>query len=76
MPKPEILDPQGKAIGGVLPRAGYPEFTQVRQGKRFELTFDGDITDEVLTRARAAAEELLANPVIEEIVAIYAEREQ
>ena len=38
MPKPEILDPQGKAVAGALPRLGFVQFTSVRQGKRFELT--------------------------------------
>ncbi|MDD9205921.1 phosphoribosylformylglycinamidine synthase subunit PurS, partial [Georgenia sp. 10Sc9-8] len=37
MPKPEILDPQGKAVAGALPRLGLTGFTDVRQGKRFEL---------------------------------------
>ena len=27
MPKPEILDPQGKAINGALPRLGFTEFS-------------------------------------------------
>ncbi len=48
MPKPEILDPQGKAIAGALPRIGLTGFAGVRQGKRFELTVDGDVTEEVL----------------------------
>ena len=37
MPKPEILDPQGKAIANELPRIGLDGFAGVRQGKRFEL---------------------------------------
>ena len=41
MPKPEILDPQGKAVLGALPRLGFDGVTDVRQGKRFELTVDG-----------------------------------
>ena len=48
MPKPEILDPQGKAVHGALPRLGFSGVTEVRQGKRFELEIDGEITDEVL----------------------------
>ena len=35
MPKPEILDPQGKAVLGALPRLGFDLVTDVRQGKRF-----------------------------------------
>ncbi|HXD27879.1 MAG TPA: phosphoribosylformylglycinamidine synthase subunit PurS [Arthrobacter sp.] len=68
MPKPEILDPQGKAIVGALPRLGFDAFSGVRQGKRFELTVDGEVTEEILTQARTAAETLLSNPVIEDVV--------
>ncbi|WP_287928876.1 phosphoribosylformylglycinamidine synthase subunit PurS [Arthrobacter sp.] len=68
MLKPEILDPQGKAIVGALPRLGFTAFSAVRQGKRFELTVDGDVTDEILSQAREAAETMLSNPVIEDVV--------
>ncbi|MDN5755733.1 MAG: phosphoribosylformylglycinamidine synthase subunit PurS [Arthrobacter sp.] len=68
MPKPEILDPQGKAIVGALPRLGFDAFSSVRQGKRFELTVDGEVTDQILAQARTAAETLLSNPVIEDVV--------
>ena len=72
MPKPEILDPQGKAVRAALPRLGLDGFTEVRQGKRFELTVDGEVTEEVLAQARQAAETLLSNPIIEDVVAITA----
>ena len=65
MPKPEILDPQGKAVLGALPRLGFQGVTDVRQGKRFELDVAGEITDEVLDQVRQMAETLLSNPVIE-----------
>ncbi|WP_127479565.1 phosphoribosylformylglycinamidine synthase subunit PurS [Nocardioides pantholopis] len=65
MPKPEILDPQGKAVLGALPRLGFAGVTDVRQGKRFELEVDGEVTDEVLARVHEMAETLLSNPVIE-----------
>ena len=68
MPKPEILDPQGKAIVGALPRLGFTIFSSVRQGKRFELTVDGEVTEEILAQARDAAATLLSNPVIEDVV--------
>lgn len=70
MPKPEILDPQGKAIAGALPRLGLSGFSGVRQGKRFELTVDGEVTDEVLAQARTAATTLLSNPVIEDVTRV------
>jgi phosphoribosylformylglycinamidine synthase len=66
MPKPEILDPQGKAVLGALPRLGFTGVTDVRQGKRFELEVDGELTDEVLEQVRQMAATLLSNPVIED----------
>jgi len=56
MPKPEILDPQGKAVVGSLPRLGFEQFTGVRQGRRFELTVDGPVTEEHLAAAREAGD--------------------
>ncbi len=64
MPKPEILDPQGKAVTGALKRLGFDGLT-VRQGKRFEIEVDGDVTPARLDEIRDAAEKLLANTVIE-----------
>jgi phosphoribosylformylglycinamidine synthase len=66
MPKPEILDPQGKAVLGALPRLGFSGVTDVRQGKRFELEVEGELTDEVVEQVRQMAGTLLSNPVIED----------
>lgn len=74
MPRTEILDPQGQAIAGMLGRMNITGFTEVRQGKRFELTVDGDVTDAQLAAAKEAAEKLLSNPVIEDVVAIRGEQ--
>lgn len=73
MPKPEILDPQGKAVGAALPRLGFEGFSEVRQGKRFELTVEGEVTEEILETARQAANTMLSNPVIEDVVDIRVE---
>ncbi|QQR99497.1 MAG: phosphoribosylformylglycinamidine synthase subunit PurS [Austwickia sp.] len=73
MLKPEILDPQGQAVAGALPRLGFGQFTAVRQGKRFALEVDGAVTPEVLDAARKAAEVLLSNPVIEDVVSVRAD---
>jgi phosphoribosylformylglycinamidine synthase len=70
MPKPEILDPQGKAVAGALARLGFTELTGARQGKRFEIEVDGDVTEAVLERVREAAVTLLSNPVIEDVVRV------
>jgi phosphoribosylformylglycinamidine synthase len=68
MPKREILDPQGKAVLGALPRLGFEGVVDVRQGKRFEVEVEGDPDDERLAEVRRMAETLLANPVIEDFV--------
>ena len=65
MLKPEILDPQGKAVHSALPRLGFEGVIAVRQGKRFELELDGEPTDERLAEVCRVAETLLSNPVIE-----------
>ena len=57
MPKAELLDPQGKAVSGAFERLGHTQFSAVRIGKRFELTVDGEVTDEVLASAREIAEQ-------------------
>ena len=70
MPKAELLDPQGKAVSGAFARMGVESFSQVRIGKRFELTVDGEVTDEVLAEARRLAEDVLSNSVIEDVVGV------
>ena len=54
MPKPEILDPQGKAVHGALPRLGFDGVADVRQGKRFELEVEGEPTEERLAEIAPA----------------------
>ena len=66
MLKPEILDPQGKAVHGALPRLGFEGISDVRQGKRFELEVEGELTDARLAEVHEIAEKLLSNPVIED----------
>lgn len=73
MPKPEVLDPQGQAVAAALPRLGLAGFTAVRQGKRFELEVDGEVTPQALEDAARAAATLLSNPVIEDVVRVFAE---
>ena len=68
MLKPEILDPQGQAVASALPRLGFTFAKSVRQGKRFEITMDGDPTPAQLAEIEVAAETLLSNPVIETYV--------
>ena len=74
MPKPEILDPQGKAVHGELPRLGFDGIIDVRQGKRFELEVD-EADEATLAEAREIAETLLSNPVIEDFAVHVEEAE-
>jgi phosphoribosylformylglycinamidine synthase len=60
--KPEILDPQGKAILAALARTGHPGVSSVRQGKHFDLEVDDSVSDDDLEQIAGT---LLANPVIE-----------
>jgi phosphoribosylformylglycinamidine synthase PurS subunit len=63
MLKPEILDPQGKAVQGALDRLGVTGVASVRQGKRFEIELDGPVDQAALDDI---AGRLLANTVIED----------
>lgn len=75
MPKAELLDPQGKATTGALNRLGHGKFQNVRIGKRFELSYDGEVTEEVLAEVRSVADEILSNSVIEDVVGISVDGE-
>ncbi len=75
MPKQEILDPQGQAVVGALRRLGMHQFVDVRQGKRFTLQVQGEVTEDVLAAAREAADTILSNPVIEEVVSVRAQQD-
>jgi len=70
MPKAELLDPQGKAVAGALSRTGRTGFSSVRIGKRFELTVDGPVDDDLRASVQQIAEEILSNSVIEDVVNI------
>jgi phosphoribosylformylglycinamidine synthase len=65
MPKPGVLDPQGKAIGHALGNLGFSGVGEVRAGKVIEL----EVAETDPATAKAAGEEmarkLLANTVIE-----------
>ena len=59
-PKEGILDPQGKAVEGALPKLGFDGVTGVRVGRLVELKTDNP---EALPEL---CEKLLANPLIED----------
>ena len=66
MLKPEILDPQGRAVQGALGRLGLTGVADVRQGKQFVIQLEGDLDDDRRAKLEDLAGELLSNPVIED----------
>ena len=64
-PKPEVLDPQGKAIQRASASLGYDAVRMVRQGKLFEIELEGDDPRRARELLAELCEKLLANPVIE-----------
>ena len=64
-PKPGILDPQGRAVEGSLGHLGIDGVSEVRVGRRVELTVDADDKPTALAIAERLASELLSNPLIE-----------
>lgn len=65
MPKPGVLDPQGKAVAQALASLGFAGVNEVRQGKVIDL----ELAETDPTRARDAVDQmcrkLLANTVVE-----------
>ena len=66
MLKPEIHDPQGEAIASACHRLGFGQVLGVRQGKRFEVEFEGPADEAAVTAITNLARDLLSNPVIED----------
>ena len=63
--KKSVFDPQGKTIGEALASLGYASVGDVRQGKFFELAFEGVSREQAQAQAEEIARRVLANPVIE-----------
>ena len=64
-PKPGILDPQGRAVEGSLGHLGISGVSDVRVGRRVELTVEAADAPTALATADRLAAELLSNPLIE-----------
>lgn len=65
--KPGVLDPQGKAIHHSVELLGYNSVSDIRQGKYFEVQLaEGLSNDEASEVASKIANDVLANPVIED----------
>jgi phosphoribosylformylglycinamidine synthase PurS subunit len=65
LPKPGILDPQGRAVQQSLPHLHVTNVSEVRVGRRVELTVSADTEQEARGVVDGLAKELLSNPLIE-----------
>ncbi|HLG98567.1 MAG TPA: phosphoribosylformylglycinamidine synthase subunit PurS [Bryobacteraceae bacterium] len=65
--KPTVLDPQGQTIRSALAGLGHTSIAAVRQGKFFDITLEpGTNRDKAAAEIEQIAQDVLANPVIEE----------
>ena len=65
LPKPGILDPQGRAVESSLGHLGIEGVSGVRVGRRVELTVTATSEEAARATVEHLAGELLANPLIE-----------
>lgn len=66
IPRPGLLDPQGKAIHHSLNSLGWKGVRDVRVGKAIYIDMDADSEVAALETAEAMCRRLLANPVTED----------
>ncbi|HZU85768.1 MAG TPA: phosphoribosylformylglycinamidine synthase subunit PurS [Polyangiaceae bacterium] len=66
--KPDVLDPQGAAVGRALDKLGFAGVRGVRIGKLIEIEIDDAHAGapDLKQRLQKMADEMLANPVIED----------
>jgi phosphoribosylformylglycinamidine synthase len=65
MPKPEILDPQGKAVKLGLQNLGLSTVSDVRIGKHITMNLQADSEAQARERIESACTKLLANLIME-----------
>lgn len=65
MPLKALLDPQGRAVTGVLKNIGLAELENVRIGKHITVEVDADSEDVAKQKVEEACKKLLSNPIME-----------
>jgi len=66
MLQPNVLDVQGQAVQGALKHLGFQSVEQVRIGRQIEMILTTEDREAARLQLREMAEQLLANPVIED----------
>ncbi len=66
MLQPNVLDVQGQAVQGALKHLGFESVEQVRIGRQIEMILPTEDREAARLQLREMAEQLLANPVIED----------
>ncbi|MDZ7780145.1 MAG: phosphoribosylformylglycinamidine synthase subunit PurS [Gemmatimonadota bacterium] len=66
IPRPGLLDPQGKAVHHALHSLGWNEVGDVRMGKAIHIDIEAESEAEATERVDAMCRKLLANPVTED----------
>jgi phosphoribosylformylglycinamidine synthase len=66
LPKRGVNDPEGEAILGGLGQLGYTSVKRVRAGRLFHVQITAESAEDARSQATRMAEQLLANPVIEQ----------
>jgi phosphoribosylformylglycinamidine synthase PurS subunit len=66
LPKDGVNDPQGEAVKGGLAKLGHGNVSRVRVGRHLHLDVRGTTEDDVRSQVEHMAEQLLANPIIEQ----------
>jgi phosphoribosylformylglycinamidine synthase PurS subunit len=64
--KPDVLDPQGRAIQRGCASLGYAGVRDVRQGKLFEIELDAADRGAAERLLSELAQKVLSNPVVED----------
>ncbi len=67
--RPEIADPQGKAVSRALADLEYHNVREVRIDRTIHLDIDNDDPEEVHYQVDRMCAEVLVNPVLEDYVA-------
>ena len=65
MPRPELLDPQGKATTLGLQNLGFDNMDNLRIGKRIALEIEANTKTEAESKVDEACKKLLANLIME-----------